>query len=121
MEAKSKQDSPDDSDSDESGDRKWNAEGLIYSFYCVLTGSLYLLAFIKVPYLNFKVRNASFFEKYQLIRMIFSILILIVLFFVQLIMQKWYYNWFFLTYFVVFVVHFASFYYFVKFDTLFSK
>ena len=82
LEAKPKQDS--------------HVDGLIYSFYCVITGSLYLLVFIKVPYLNFNVTNASFFQKYQLIRIFFSVFLLILLYFVQLIMHIWYYNWIFL-------------------------
>ena len=108
-------DNQDRSEAKSTSETKCNVERLIYSFYCVITGSLYLLAFIQLPYLEFNVTNASFFKKYQSIRIIFSIFVLILLFFIQLIMQIWHYNWAFLTCFVVLVIHFASFYYLVKF------
>ena len=104
-----------DSTVDKEDGRKCKVDGLIYSFYCVITGSLYLLAFIQVPYLDFKVKDASFFPKYQSIRIIVSIFVLILLFLMELIAQAWYYYWGFWMCVVVFGVHFMSFYYLVKF------
>ena len=62
-------------DGEVNGDRKKHTVDLIYSIYCVISGSLYLLVLIQVPYLEFNVTNGSFFTKYQTIRIIFSIFI----------------------------------------------
>ena len=105
---------------------------LIYAFYCVMSNGLYLLVLIKLPYLNFKISTnidnstividdnkmnkiAKYFAKYQMIRILFSLLILIVLLICQLNSSDTnYYSWSYLTCILIFIVHCITFNYFIK-------
>ena len=86
---------------------------IIYSFYSVISSGLYILVLIDLPELKYKINHSLNFFAYQMVRICFSIVILLILTILQLISWSDYYTWAYLTCLIVFVLHLASFYHFV--------
>ena len=87
--------------------------GFIYSFYCVISNSLYLMVLMndKLPHLKYKVKNSKYFVKYQIIRIVASVFILLLLSVLQLIAWSNHFTWTYLACFFVFIAHVVSFYF----------
>ena len=87
---------------------------LIYSFYSVISNGLYLLVLIDLPDLRYTIQNAMYFVPYQLIRICFSLLLLVIVAVIQVDAQSDYFAWVYLICAILFGMHFVTFYYFVR-------
>ena len=70
------------------------------------------MVLIELPYLKFVNTNSMYFIKYQLYRILFSFVILVLRVIWQLNEYSDYFTWMYLACFIVFLLHFGSFYYF---------